>query len=112
MESESESGSGMSGAVVRLVATLLRLSGAFSTFVEDRAASMRATWKHELRRTASTLIYALVAAFFICSAAAWGAVALMMVFWDTHRVLVASLLAGAFVLLALGAVLLLRRDTR
>jgi len=109
---ESESGSGVSGAVVRLLATLLRMSGAFSSFVEDRAASMRAAWKHELRRTASTLIYALVAAFFICSAAAWGAAALMMAFWETHRVLVASLLAGAFVLLALGAVLLLRRDTR
>jgi hypothetical protein len=109
---ESESGSGVSGAVVRLLATLLRLSGAFSNFVEDRAASMRAAWKQELRRTASVLVYALVAAFSICSAAAWGAAALMMAFWETHRVLVASLLAGAFVLLALGVLLLLRRDTR
>ena len=109
---ESESGSGVSGAAMRLVATLMRVTGAFSQFVEDRAASVRATWKEELRRTASTLIFALVAAFFICSAVAWGAAALLMAFWETHRVLVASLLAGIFLLLAVIALLLLRRDTR
>jgi hypothetical protein len=109
---EQESGSGISGAATRLIATLLRVSGSFSHFVEDRAASVRATWKQELRRTASTLIYALVAAFFICSAAAWGAVALMMAFWETHRVLVAALLAGAFMMMAVIVLLLLRRDTR
>jgi hypothetical protein len=108
---EQEAGSGVSGAAMRLIATLLRASGSFSHFVGDRAASIRAAWKQELRRTASALIYALVAAFFICSAAAWGAVALMMAFWETHRVLVAALLAGAFALLALIVLLLLRRDT-
>ncbi|MBK6674610.1 MAG: phage holin family protein [Proteobacteria bacterium] len=109
---ESEAGSGVSGAAMRLIATLMRLTGAFSHFVEDRAASLRASWKQELRRTASALVYALVAAFFICSAAAWGAFALMMAFWETHRVLVASLLSGAFLLLAVIVLLLLRRDTR
>jgi len=109
---ESESGSGMAGAMMRLIATLLRLSGAVGNFVEDRVASLHAAWKQELRRTAATLIYALVAAFFLCSAAAWGALALMMAFWETHRVLVASLLAAAFLLLAVGVLLLLRRDTR
>jgi hypothetical protein len=109
---ESETGAGVSGAVVRLIATLLRLSGSVGNFVDDRVASLRATWNQELRRAASTLIYALVAAFFICSAAAWGAFALMTAFWETHRVLVAALLAGAFVLLAVVVLLLLRRDTR
>ena len=96
---ETEHASGIPAAIVRLLATLLRLSGSVSQFVDDRAAAVRATWKQELRRTASSLVYSLVAAFFICSAAAWGAAALMMAFWETHRVLVASLLAGAFVLL-------------
>lgn len=109
---ESEPGSGVAGAAMRLIATLLRLSGAFGNFVEDRAAAVRATWKQELHRAAASLIYALVAAFFICSAAAWGALALMMAFWETHRVLVASLLAVAFVLMAGGVLMLLRRDTR
>lgn len=109
---EAETGSGVSGAAMRLIATLMRLTGSFSHFVEDRAASVRATWKQELRRTASALVYALVAAFFICSAAAWGAFAVMMAFWETHRVLVASLLSGTFVLLAVIVLLLLRRDTR
>jgi hypothetical protein len=109
---ESESGSGISGAVFRLISTVLRMSGAVGNFVEERAASIRATWKEELHRIASTLIYALVAAFFICSAAAWGAFALMLAFWDTHRVLVASLLAGGFLLMSVAVVLLLRRGTR
>ncbi len=109
---EHEAPSGVSAAIVRLLATLLRVSGAFSQFVDARAAAARATWKQELRRTASALIYALVGAFFVCSAAAWGAAALMMAFWDTNRVLVASLLAVAFLLLAVIVLLLLRRDTK
>jgi hypothetical protein len=109
---ESDIGSGIAATLMRLVATLLRVSGAVGHFVEDRAASLCAAWKRELRRAAATLIYTLVAAFFICSAAAWGALALMLAFWETHRVLVASLLAGAFLLLAVIAVLLLRRGTR
>jgi hypothetical protein len=107
-----ESESGFAGAIVRLLATLLRASGAFTSFVEDRAASIRAAWRQELRRAASTLIYALLATFFICSALAWGAVALMLAFWETHRVLVASLIGAAFLLLAVAVLLLLQRDTR
>jgi hypothetical protein len=109
---QSEDTHGIPGAAMRLIATLLRLTGAVGSYVDNRVASLRATWNQELRRAASALIYALVAAFFICSAAAWGAFALMTAFWETHRVLVASLLAGAFLLLAVIAVLLLRRDTR
>ncbi|MFO1504062.1 MAG: hypothetical protein U1F39_09640 [Steroidobacteraceae bacterium] len=112
MEPDTESSGGIAGAAMRLIATLMRITGSMSQFVDNRAAAMRATWKHELRRTASALIYSLVAAFFICSAAAWGAVALMMAFWETHRVLVASLLAAAFLLLAGGVLWLLHRDTR
>jgi hypothetical protein len=109
---ESELGSGIAATLMRLAATLLRVSGAVGHFVEERAASICAAWKRELRRAAATLICTLVAAFFICSAAAWGAFALMLAFWDTHRVLVASLLAGMFGLLAVIAVLLLSRRTR
>jgi hypothetical protein len=109
---ESESGFGVASVVARVIATFLRLSGSISDFVEDRAAAIRAAWKEELHRTASTLIYALVGAFFVCSAAAWGAFALMLAFWDTHRVLVASLVAAAFLLLAVLVLVLLRRGTR
>jgi hypothetical protein len=109
---ESASGFGVAGIVARLIATLLRLSGSVSGFVEERAAAIRAAWKEELHRTASTLIYALVGAFFVCSAAAWAAFALMLAFWETHRVLVASLVAATFLLLAVLVLLLLRRGTR
>jgi len=107
-----EHGSGLSAAVVRLLASLLRVSGTFTAYVEDRAASMRDAWNRELRRAASTMIYAVVAAFFICSAAAWASFALMLAFWESNRVLVASLLAGVFLLLAVIGVLLLRKGTR
>jgi hypothetical protein len=108
----TDSGFGVAGVVARLIAMLLRLSGSISGYVEDRAAAIRAAWYQELRRSAATLIYALVGAFFICSAAAWCAFALMLAFWDTHRVLVASLVATAFLLLAVLVLLLLRRGTR
>lgn len=111
-ETQGDTGSDIPHRLMRMLSTLLRMGGLFTQFVEARKASVRATWRRELRRSASVLLYALVGAFFICAAATWGAAALLMAFWETHRVLVASLLAGGFALLAVIVLLLLRRDTR
>jgi hypothetical protein len=100
------------GVMALLFAGMRRLYTTLNSFVTDRAAAVRAAWFVELRRAAATVIYSLLIAFFICCAAAVGALALMLAFWDTHRVLVASLLAGGFLLLAGVALALLRRGTR
>jgi uncharacterized membrane protein YqjE len=50
------------------------------------------------------LLWGLVAIFAAGASLVFGAVALILAFWDTHRVLVALLVTGGFVLIALGAV--------
>jgi hypothetical protein len=100
------------GILALLFAGAQRLQNMINAYVADRAAAVRAAWHVELRRTADTVIYSLLSAFFICSAAAVGALALMLAFWDTHRVLVASSLAAGFLVLAVITLTLLRRGTR
>lgn len=112
MRMEAQFEFGTPGALARVLAALQRLRNTMNNYIDERVAAVRSAWVAELRRTASAVIYALLTAFFVCSAAAWGAFALMLAFWDTHRVLVAGLLAGGFLLLGGLTVALLRSGTR
>jgi len=55
----------------------------------------------------SALLWALVAIFAAGASLVFGAVALILAFWDTHRVLVALLVTGGFVLITVGALWML-----
>jgi uncharacterized membrane protein YqjE len=49
------------------------------------------------------ILWGLVAIFAAGASLVFGAVALILAFWDTHRVLVALLVAGGFLLITIGA---------
>lgn len=72
--------------VTELLQTRLELAG---TEVEEQVA-----------RLASLLIWSIVALFLGFAAILLVAIALIVMFWDTHRVLVAVGLAGVFAILA------------
>lgn len=72
--------------ITELVQTRLELAG---TEVEEQVA-----------RLASLLIWSIVALFLGFAAIVLIAIALIVAFWDTHRVLVAAGLAGLFAVLA------------
>jgi hypothetical protein len=98
--------------VSTLLGSIGRLGSTLSGMIGARTASWASTFRLELRRVASTLALALVAAVFVIAAASFVAVAVLVAMWDTHPVLGASLVAGGFALLTIIAVLLLRNATR
>jgi len=95
-----------------LLAALGRLSGAVASVVEDGTARAVAAYRLELRRVAAQFALALAAAFFVCAAAGFAVSAILMAFWDTHRVLATSCIAAGLALCALGCAQLMRRNTR
>jgi uncharacterized membrane protein YqjE len=63
-------------------------------------------------RLLGVLLWALAGLFAAAMTLLLGALALIFIFWDTHRVLVALLLTGAFALLTLTAVLMVAARLR
>jgi uncharacterized membrane protein YqjE len=61
--------------------------------------------EEQFARLASLLVWGLVALFFAFTGVMLSAIAFIVVFWDSNRVLAAAGLAAAFVLLAVIAVL-------
>lgn len=95
-----------------LVETLARLGNVMAAGVESRVGRMRAALRAEVRRAASALALALLAALLGFATLAFGAVAILIAAWDTHPVLAAALVALGFGMLALAALLLMRSNTR
>ena len=95
-----------------MLGTIGRLGSMLSGMVGERTSRLVTAVRLEVRRIASALALALVAAVFAIMAAAFTAVAVLAALWDTHPVLGAGILAGVFALLAIIAVLLMRNSTR
>jgi uncharacterized membrane protein YqjE len=60
----------------------------------------------------SVILWGLVAIFAAGASLVFGAVALIAAFWDTHRVLVALLVTGGFLILAIGALWMIALKVR
>jgi predicted RND superfamily exporter protein len=95
-----------------LVEAVARLGSVLATGVESRVGRMRAAIRAEVRRAASALALAILAALLGFATLAFGAVAILIAAWDTHPVLAASLVALGFGMLAIVALLLMRSNTR
>ncbi len=89
-----------------------RLGATVSTGMETRLQRLRAAVREEVRRAASALGLAIVAAAFAFAALAFGAVAILIAAWDTQPVLAAALIALGFAVISIAAVLMLRSCTR
>jgi uncharacterized membrane protein YqjE len=91
----------MPGPVRELARTLL-------SFAVTRARLAAAELEEQALRLTEILIWLLVALFFLGVATVFGAVLVVLLFWDSNRVLAAGLLAALFVSIGIGAALIAR----
>ena len=101
-------GSGVAG----ILEAMGQLGASVAGKVEGRMAQLREAIRTEVRRAASALALAIVAAMLSVATLIFGAVAILIAAWPTHPVLAAALIALGFGMLALAAVLLMRSSTR
>jgi hypothetical protein len=101
---------GGGGAIV--LELIERLGAAAASYVAARLDGLRAAVRAEVRRAASATALAIVAALLVVAAVEFAALAILIAEWYTHPVLAAASIAAGFLLLAILAVVALRRCTR
>ncbi len=102
---EGERRPGLLGAARRMLATLIAI-------VHTRLELFTTEIEEEIHRAASILLWSLVALFFGSLTVLMLAVTVLVVFWDTNRILAASLITGTFLLLTAVFALLARARLR
>jgi uncharacterized membrane protein YqjE len=95
----------MPGPVRELARTLL-------SFVLTRARLAATEVEEQALRAAEILIWLAVALFFLGIAIVFAAVLVVLLFWDSNRLLAAGLLAALFVSVGAGAALFARQRLR
>ncbi len=96
----------------RLFGTVRRMLATFVSVAHTRAELLTTELQEEVHHAASTLLWSLVALFFASLSVLMIAVTVLIVFWDTQRVLVAVLISVTFVALAAGAAFYARARVR
>jgi len=89
---------GLFDSLKELLATLTALA-------QTRLELVGTELEEQVARLAILLVWSIVALFLVFTAVVLAAVAIVIVFWDEHRVLVAFGLAGGMALLAVGSIL-------
>jgi uncharacterized membrane protein YqjE len=105
--SGSESGA-ETGPVGGLIGSLKNMVSSLIAIAQTRLELISTELQEEVGRATELLLWAFIALFAAGIGLFLGALVLIVVFWDTHRVLVSVLVMGFFFLLALAAVLVLR----
>ena len=95
----------MLGSVRELARTLL-------SFAETRARIAATELEEQVARLAEILVWAAAALFFSGIAVVFIAILIVLLFWDSNRLLAAGLLAALFVSVGTGAALIARRLLR
>ena len=95
-----------------LVESMRSLLGTTVALIHTRLELVGIELEQELWRARSLIVWAFATLLLTLLAIGFAGVALIVTFWDSHRQLVSLLVAGAFVLFALLAVLFLVRTLR
>jgi uncharacterized membrane protein YqjE len=95
-----------------LLASLRHMFATMLALVHTRVELFTTEIEEEIQRAAGILLWALVALFFGSLTVLFLAVLILIVFWEDHRVLAASLITAAFLLLTLTFGLLARARLR
>jgi uncharacterized membrane protein YqjE len=107
---DSESPADAPASAVGLLHSLTHFVGTLVGVLHTRLELLTTEVQEEVQRTAGLLIWAFVAAFAAMMALFLAALAVIFVFWDTHRLLAALLMVALFVSIAVvGAVTLSKR---
>jgi uncharacterized membrane protein YqjE len=95
-----------------LLASLRRMFATLLALVHTRVELFTTEIEEEIQRAAGILLWALVALFFGSLTVLFAAVLILIVFWEEHRILAASLITAAFFLLTLTFGMLARSRLR
>lgn len=85
--------------------SLKELLATLTALAQNRLELVGTELEEQVARLAILLVWSIVALFLVFTAVVLAAVAIVIVFWDEHRVLVAFGLAGGMALLAGGSIL-------
>jgi uncharacterized membrane protein YqjE len=101
---------GTSGLTGGLFQSLSSFVATLVTVAHTRLQLLTTELQEEVQRAAQLLVWAFIALFAAMMALFLGALTVIFVFWDTHRVLAALLMTGAFLLIAaISGLILMRR---
>lgn len=109
---ERESGPHAQPAGGRLFGAVRRMLATAVAVVQTRAELLTTELQEEVQRAASILLWSLVALLFGSLTVLMIALTVLIVFWDTHRVLAAVLISAGFVVIAASAALYARSVVR
>ncbi len=84
--------------------SLKDLLATVSALAQTRLELLGTELEEQVARLAILLVWSIVALFLVFTAVVLGAVAIIILFWDDHRVLVAFCLAGGLALLAAASI--------
>jgi uncharacterized membrane protein YqjE len=95
-----------------LFQSLNNFVGTFVSIAHTRLQLLTTELQEEVREVGAILVWSFVALFAAMMALFLGALAVIFVFWETHRVLAALSMTAAFLLIAAIAAVLLRNKLR
>jgi uncharacterized membrane protein YqjE len=111
-EGVQASPSGIGGLFDRLRQTAQRAADAAVGVVRAQANEVLDSYRAELRRAVSVYLLCRAVLLFVWSAAVCATVALLSVWWESHRLAAALWAAAGFLVLAAGSALVVWRLTR
>jgi uncharacterized membrane protein YqjE len=95
-----------------LLHSLSRFTGTLLGVMHTRLELLRTELQEEVQHTARLALWAFVAAFAGLMTLFLAALAVIFVFWDTHRVLASAVMVCLFALIAVGAAFVARNNLR
>jgi len=98
--------------VTGLFQSLNNFIGTFIALAHTRLQLLTTELQEEVRQVGRLLVWTFVALFAAMMGLFLGALAVIFVFWDTHRILAALLMTGSFFVIALVAALILRQNLK
>lgn len=92
--------------------SLSNFAGTLLAIVHTRLQLITTELQEEVRQVGAILLWAFIAAFAAMMGLFLGALAVIFVFWDTHRVAASLAMIGLFVVIAAAAALMLAKKLR
>jgi hypothetical protein len=104
--------SGLAGTLLDMIQSVSRVGELVASGIDARVSQLRAALRAEVRRMASSLALALLAAACGFAAFVFGAIAILVASWDSHPALASALIGVGFALIAVLALFAVRAQTR
>jgi len=112
MADDAQNTSDAPGMVSGLFRSITQFAATLVTLTQTRLELLTTELQEEVQRAASLAIYAFIALLAAMLGLFFLGLSIVIVYWDTHRVLAAWLVTAVFFLLAIIAVLILVAKTR